>query len=89
MTVSAAMYVYALVLCIVTSIVGALLAARFVKPKLSFVSWVGFVFVSGFCSFVLTLIVHVLFPISVFLEALICGFIYSLGFIKSWERLGI
>lgn len=84
MTVSAAMYVYALVLCIVT-----LLAARFVKPKLSFVSWVGFVFVSGFCSFVLTLIVHVLFPISVFLEALICGFIYSLGFIKSWERLGI
>lgn len=81
---SGKLVILALVGCFVSANAGTILAVKIKKVKLPIISHLGFLTVSTFLAYLLSLIVHVLFPYNLLYEAIISGLIYPLIFVNYW-----
>lgn len=67
---------FGLGVCFLAGIIGTFLATKLKKQKFPIASYLGFLVASSFFGYLVTLIVHILLPHSLLVEAAICGLVY-------------
>lgn len=75
--------------CYFSATIGCFIAMWYRKERLSAISYLGFLTVSGFLAYIFAFVVHAILAKSLVYEAAICGLLYPFISIGFWLRIDI